>query len=334
MFSVPVPGFSFSSPLVALPVSCFLCPSEFWASSWTAENGWQGPAPRRSRCAASHISKHQPQRLTSGGTQLVLQLLSEQNYSVIATVSIYWARLASERRLNRLTVSVVVMDITLWNMALQPEGCLLSMGSLREDSLWDTDMHSLLVAWDRKCRQGTLDASVSLLKITSCLQFTYLIFLAWNRWRGDRLPSPIFGMNDCIDERVVDGWGLGDDSGDGFGIRIQDASISGREQKCTPSSFPADSFWISAKFAGCVLLHHSDVVNLPSPGDERDTCVGWPGQHKHYNNHKSNLGQLPLSLDRLLLNDGRLPHLRAQLFNISEGEKGGKKINPTSVSRA
>lgn len=154
------------------------------------------------------------------------------------------------------------MDVTLWNMALQPEGCLLSMESLREDSLWDTDMHSLLVAWDRKCRQGTLDASVSLLKITSCLQFAYLIFLAWNQWCGDRLPSPIFGMNDCIDERVVDGWGLGDDSGDGFGIRIQDASISGREQKCTSSSFPADSFWGATKSAGFVLLHHSSFVSL------------------------------------------------------------------------
>lgn len=220
------------------------------------------------------------------------------------------------------------MDVTLWNMALQPEGCLLSMESLREDSLWDTDMHSLLVAWDRKCRQGTLDASVSLLKITSCLQFTYLIFLAWNQWCGDRLPSPIFGMNDCIDERVVDGWGLGDDSGDGFGIRIQDASISGREQKCTSSSFPADSFRGSTKSAGfCPATSQLFCVsvNLPSPGDERDTRIGWPGQHKHYNNHKSNLGQLPLSLDRLLLNDGRLPHLRAQLFNISEGEKREKK---------
>lgn len=66
----------------------------------------------------------------------------------------------------RLTVSVVDMDITLWNMLLQLEECLLSMESLREDSLWDTDMHSLLVVGDRKCRQGTFSASVFLLKRT------------------------------------------------------------------------------------------------------------------------------------------------------------------------
>lgn len=52
-------------------------------------------------------------------------------------------------------------------------------------------------------------------------------------------------MNDCIDERVVDGRCLGDDSGHGFGIRIQDASVSGKEEKGTSSSFPADSFWTS-----------------------------------------------------------------------------------------
>lgn len=48
-------------------------------------------------------------------------------------------------------------------------------------------------------------------------------------------------MNDCIDERVVDGGCLGDDSGDSFGIRIQDASISEKEEICTSSSLPADS---------------------------------------------------------------------------------------------
>lgn len=72
-------------------------------------------------------------------------------------------------------MSVVDMDLTLWNVVLQAEECLLSMESLREDSLWDTDMHSLLLAWDRKCRQGTFSASVSLLKITISLQFTHLI---------------------------------------------------------------------------------------------------------------------------------------------------------------
>lgn len=67
------------------------------------------------------------------------------------------------------------MDITLWNMGLQPDECLLSMESLREDSLWDTEMHSLLVAWDRKCRQGTFSASVFLLEITRFLQFAHLV---------------------------------------------------------------------------------------------------------------------------------------------------------------
>lgn len=70
-----------------------------------------------------------------------------------------------------LTVSVVDMDITLWN----PDECLLSMESLREDSLWDTEMHSRLVAWDRKCRQGTFSASVFLLEITRFLQFAHLV---------------------------------------------------------------------------------------------------------------------------------------------------------------
>lgn len=74
-----------------------------------------------------------------------------------------------------LTVSVVDMDITLWNPALEPDECLLSMESLREDSLWDTEMHSRLVAWDRKCRPGTFSASVSLLEITRFLQFAHLV---------------------------------------------------------------------------------------------------------------------------------------------------------------
>lgn len=207
MSSVPVPGFSFPSPLVASPVSCILCPSGLSVSSWTAENGWQGPAPRRSRRAARHISKHQPHHLTSGGIQLVLQLLSKQNSPRIISDSSsehLWPMLTSEQRLPRLTVSVVDMDITLWNMVLQPE-CLLSMESLREDSLWDTDMRSLLVAWDRKCRQGTFSASVSLLKITIFLQITHLISwpevrwwaaltYIWNewlhRWRGCRWLTP------------------------------------------------------------------------------------------------------------------------------------------------
>lgn len=48
-------------------------------------------------------------------------------------------------------------------MALDSDDCLLSMDSLKDDSLWDTDMQSLRGACDRKCRQGTLSASVSLL---------------------------------------------------------------------------------------------------------------------------------------------------------------------------
>lgn len=114
-----------------------------------------------------------------------------------------WPTLPSEQRLPRLTVSVVDVDTTLWNMLLQPEGCLLSMESLREDSLWDTEMHSLLLARDRKCRQGTFSASVSLLKITNFLQFMHLksagrwsaaptyIWNEWlRRWKGCRWRTP------------------------------------------------------------------------------------------------------------------------------------------------
>lgn len=71
----------------------------------------------------------------------------------------------TEQGRPRLTVSVVDMDITLGNTVLQPDECLLSTESLRDDSLRDADM-SLLVAWDRKCRQGTFSASVSLLEMT------------------------------------------------------------------------------------------------------------------------------------------------------------------------
>lgn len=60
------------------------------------------------------------------------------------------------------------------------------------------------------------------------------------------------------------------------------------------------------------------VLYLPSPGDESDTCIGWPGKYKHYDHHKGNLCQLPLSPDRLLLDQGWLSHLRPQLLNISE----------------
>lgn len=188
MFSVPVPGFSFPSPLVALPVGCILCPSDLSASSWTAETGWRGPAPCRSRCAVSHISKHQPHHLASGGIHRVLKLLSKQHTLRIifdSNSEHLWATLRWEQRLPTLTVSVVDMHITL---VLQPEERLLSMESLREDWLWDTDMHPLLDAWDRKCRQGTFSASVSLLKITIYLQITHLT--SWPEVSGAVIGSP------------------------------------------------------------------------------------------------------------------------------------------------
>lgn len=72
-WTVPVPGFSFSSALVAPPASC---PSAPPASDWTAEGGRWGPAPDRSRCAAS---EDQPRHLTFGEIKLVLQLPSHQN---------------------------------------------------------------------------------------------------------------------------------------------------------------------------------------------------------------------------------------------------------------
>lgn len=59
-------------------------------------------------------------------------------------------------------MSMVEMEDTCWNLALVMDDCLLSMESLKDDSLWDTDMQSLLGACDRKCRQWTLSASVSL----------------------------------------------------------------------------------------------------------------------------------------------------------------------------
>lgn len=64
----------------------------------------------------------------------------------------------------KLTVSVVDMEETLWNLVLETDDCLLSIESLKEDSLCDTDIQSLLGAWARKCRQGTFSARVSLLK--------------------------------------------------------------------------------------------------------------------------------------------------------------------------
>lgn len=68
-----------------------------------------------------------------------------------------------------------------------------------------------------------------------------------------------------------------------------------------------------------VVPIHFPTEYLPSPGDEGDACIGRPGKHKHDNDHKGNLCQLPLGLDGLLLDQGGLPHLRAQLLHVSAG---------------
>ena len=187
-------------------------------------------------------------------------------------------------------------------------------------------------------------------------------------------------MNDCIDKRVVDGRGLGYNSRDCFGIRIEDASISERckEKKCVYQccnfiSFHHDTYnvilqeveygsWLMAEMnyivqasilyilcsiipvsltSACLYTtnavtvetnywiikspFHTYIQYLPSPGDESDACIGRPGKHKHYDDHKGNLGQLPFSLDGLLLDQGRLPHLRPQLLHISVRAKGNNK---------
>lgn len=83
-------------------------------------------------------------------------------------------RNSSRSRINqnvlKLTVSVVDMEETLWNLVLETEDCLLSTGSLKEESLCDADIQSLLGAWDRKWRQGTFSARVSLLEKNNDLQ--------------------------------------------------------------------------------------------------------------------------------------------------------------------
>ncbi len=61
-----------------------------------------------------------------------------------------------------LTVSAVDIDETRWNLTFDPDDRRLSMGSLKEDSLLDTEMQSFRDDWARKCRHGTFSASVSL----------------------------------------------------------------------------------------------------------------------------------------------------------------------------
>lgn len=112
-------------------------------------------------------------------------------------------------------------------MVFETDDCLLSVESLNEQSLCDTDMQSLLVAWARKCRQGTFSARVSLLKnnylsakpLLSFPSLSPVIF---------KLSSPVFRVNDGVDKRVVDGRCFGYNSRDSFGIGIEDASISER----------------------------------------------------------------------------------------------------------
>lgn len=135
----------------------------------------------------------------------------------------------------KLTVSVVDMEETLWNLVLEADDCLLSTGSLKEESLCDADIQSLLGACDRKCRQGTFSARVSLLKKTViCLQNAWYSNVGYRvvRWTH----SPVFWVDDCIDERVINGWRLGYDSRNSFGIGIEDASVSERYKECSCTS--------------------------------------------------------------------------------------------------
>lgn len=129
-------------------------------------------------------------------------------------------------RIAKLTVSVVDTDDTLWNLALEADDCLLSTESLKEDSLCDTNIQSLLGAWPRKCRQGTFSARVSLLK-NNDLFTTFTLILNRRYYFVGWLLSPVFWVNDCVDERVVDSWCFGYNSGNSFGIGIEDASIPG-----------------------------------------------------------------------------------------------------------
>ena len=59
-------------------------------------------------------------------------------------------------------MSAVDIEETLWNLALELDDCLLSIESLKEHSLLDTDRRFFLGAERRQCRQGTCSASVFL----------------------------------------------------------------------------------------------------------------------------------------------------------------------------
>lgn len=76
----------------------------------------------------------------------------------------------SKRDKKKHTVSPVDMEEILKNLFLDPDDVLLSMDSLKEDSLLDTEMQSLRGVWDKKCRHGTFSARVSLYSHTQTQQ--------------------------------------------------------------------------------------------------------------------------------------------------------------------
>lgn len=137
---------------------------------------------------------------------------------------------------TKLTVSVVDMDDTLWNLVFEPDDCLLSIESLKEKSLCDTvTLQPLLGPRERQCRQGTFSARVSLWKIMIFLQNS--LFLNLSYWLFEWVLSPVFRVNNCINERMVDGWCLRYNSGNSFGIGAEDASIPKRCKEKTCISF-------------------------------------------------------------------------------------------------
>ena len=65
--------------------------------------------------------------------------------------------------------------------------------------------------------------------------------------------------------------------------------------------------------------------SLPRPGDKSDAGVWGPGQDVDDDDHGRYLGQFPLRLDGLLLDQGGLPHMRAQLLHIPGGGGGNRR---------
>ena len=61
---------------------------------------------------------------------------------------------------------------------------------------------------------------------------------------------------------------------------------------------------------------------LPSPGDQRDTGIRWPGEDINHNDNEGDLCQLPLAPDGLLLDQGGFPHLSPQTFHFPAGGAG------------